>query len=39
MRTIAPAIILTAIAFPAQAALSGFYDSAEQIRTILDSSG
>ncbi len=37
VKFIATAAIWTAIGFPAHAALSGFYDSAEQIKTILDS--
>lgn len=31
------ALFLSALSFPAQAALSGFYDSGEQVKAILDS--
>lgn len=38
MRRMIAAVIATALATPAAAALSGFYDSAERINTILASS-
>ncbi|MDI6838027.1 MAG: hypothetical protein QMD99_20250 [Rhizobiaceae bacterium] len=38
MRRMIAAVIATALATPAAAALSGFYDSAERINTILSSS-
>lgn len=37
MKTIANAIVIAIMAFPAHAALSGFHDSAEQIKVILES--
>ncbi len=37
MKSILTALALVAAAIPAQAAVSGFYDSAEQISTILSS--
>lgn len=38
MKRMIAAVIATALATPAAAALSGFYDSAERINTILSSS-
>lgn len=37
MKSIANAILIATLAFPAHAALSGFHDSAEQITAILES--